>query len=280
MKKVLVTGATGFVGKPIVDDLVNRGYQVIIASRNIVQATTPNVVVKPFDLNFLDHKTDYFKYFNYPDVCIHLAWIGLPNYLDEIHLKQLPQHERFLENLLSNGLQELTVTGTCFEYGLIEGELKEDMVSFPVTAYGKGKYALTKWLINRQNERAANVKSLRLFYMWGEGQSPKSLIPMLNAAIERGDSSFPMSGGEQVRDFLPVEEMARRIVILALNPAATGIINCCSGKPITLKGFVKQYLSRKNASISLHFGVYPYLDYEPMAFWGSVKKLNSFLKEN
>ena len=109
---------------------------------------------------------------------------------------------------------------------------------------------------------------------------PKSKLLIVDAAIERGDSSFPMSGGEQVRDFLPVEEMARRIVILALNPAATGIINCCSGKPITLKGFVKQYLSRKNASISLHFGVYPYLDYEPMAFWGSVKKLNSFLKEN
>lgn len=54
----------------------------------------------------------------------------------------------------------------------------------------------------------------------------------------------------------------------------TGIVNCCSGKPITVKKLVEDYLMKHNKTIQLNLGYYPYLDYEPMRFWGSMKKLS------
>ena len=82
-----------------------------------------------------------------------------------------------------------------------------------------------------------------------------------------------MSGGEQVRDFLPVEKVAENIVKIALQKKVTGVVNCCSGEPVTVKAFVDKYLIEKNKRITLNLGFYPYPDYEPMRFWGDISKL-------
>ena len=83
-----------------------------------------------------------------------------------------------------------------------------------------------------------------------------------------------MSGGEQVRDFLPVEEVAAYVIKIALRPEITGIFNICSGKPVSVKQFVENVLSSMKKDIALNVGYYPYPDYEPMRFWGDVHKLN------
>ena len=83
-----------------------------------------------------------------------------------------------------------------------------------------------------------------------------------------------MSGGEQLRDYLPVAEVGKLLCKIGLQSEVTGIINCCSGKPISVKRFVESYISSRGAKIKLNLGVYPYPDYEPMAFWGNTSKLN------
>ena len=88
-----------------------------------------------------------------------------------------------------------------------------------------------------------------------------------------------MSGGEQTRDYLPVEKVAEYIVKIALQKKVDGIINCCSGVPVTVKDFVEAYLKAVGKTIKLNFGYYPYTDYEPMHFWGSTEKLNKSLAE-
>jgi len=113
--------------------------------------------------------------------------------------------------------------------------------------------------------------------MYGEGQSPKSLFSQLNEAIKNGESVFRMSGGEQVRDFLPIKSVAKIIVKSALQTEVCGIINCCSGLPVKLKDFVADYLIAAHKKIELQLGYYPYLDYEPMEFWGDSRKLNKIL---
>jgi dTDP-6-deoxy-L-talose 4-dehydrogenase (NAD+) len=87
-----------------------------------------------------------------------------------------------------------------------------------------------------------------------------------------------MSGGQQVRDYLPVEEVAVNLVAVALQNKVTGIINCCSGQPITVEALVKKYLVEKNKTIKLNLGYYPYPDYEPMEFWGENTKLKKINK--
>ncbi len=121
---VAVTGATGFIGKYVIEELLQQKVDVIIASSHpdIVRKMFPNHhfrLVK-IDLDSLDTETNYYEYFHKPDVLIHVAWQGLPNYNESFHLKNnLPGHTKFLENMIRNGLPQLVVTGTCMEYGQV-----------------------------------------------------------------------------------------------------------------------------------------------------------------
>ena len=89
---------------------------------------------------------------------------------------------------------------------------------------------------------------------------------------------FNMTAGEQLRDYLPVEKVAEYIVKISLQNKVRGIINCCSGKPISIKKLVENYMINKKNKIELNFGYYPYTDWEPMVFWGDTAKLNKILK--
>jgi dTDP-6-deoxy-L-talose 4-dehydrogenase (NAD+) len=87
-----------------------------------------------------------------------------------------------------------------------------------------------------------------------------------------------MSKGEQERDYLPVEKIAEVITKLALINEGNGVVNCCSGKPITIMKLVEDHIAKRNATMELNPGYYPYPDYEPFQFWGSTKKLEQILK--
>lgn len=87
-----------------------------------------------------------------------------------------------------------------------------------------------------------------------------------------------MSGGEQLRDYLPVDEVAEIIVELALNNPDSGVVNICSGEPVSVKALVEGWIKDLSASIEPNLGYYPYPDYEPMEFWGDRKKLNKILE--
>jgi nucleoside-diphosphate-sugar epimerase len=282
MKKVLVTGATGFIGNYVVQQLLQANCTVIATSANAQKAHTfswfNNVQYIPFQLEAFDNAVDYYRFFNEPDLLIHLAWEGLPNYKSSFHTDiNQPRHLGMLQNLVQHGLTDLTVTGTCFEYGMQEGCLQEDMPVFPDNQYALAKNGLRIQLQALQQQYPFSLKWARLFYMYGKGQNPKSLLSQLDNALAAGDPVFNMSGGEQVRDYLPVEKVAEYIVKIALQTQVTGVINCCSGQPVTVKDFVTNYLASKKQTITLNLGYYPYPDYEPMRFWGDNTKLNSIL---
>lgn len=282
MKKILVTGATGFIGNYVIEQLLQNGYNVMATSSDIVKAKEANwysqVKYIALDLKHLDDSVNYYTYFDSPDAMIHLAWEGLPNYNENFHVEEnLPRHYHFLKNLLQNGLHDITVSGTCLEYGLKEGCLTENMECKPANPYAIAKNKLRQKLEQLSNRKGFYFKWVRLFYMYGKGQSPKSLISQLDKALEAHESVFNMSGGDQERDFLPVEKMADYIVEIALQDKITGVINCCSGKPVKLKEFVGCYLKQQNKSIELNLGYYPYTDYEPMRFWGDDGKLKTII---
>jgi len=282
MQKILVTGATGFIGQYVIAELLSQGHSVIASSSNAEKAATQpwasKVEYRPLDFTLLDDAVDYFDYFGKPDRVIHLAWEGLPNYKQDFHLlTNFPRHLSFLTNLVRNGLKDLTVTGTCFEYGMQEGCLREDMPVYPANPYAVAKNELRKELEEFCAVQQVHFKWVRLFYIYGEGQNPNSLFSQLNRAIDDGAGEFNMSGGEQVRDFLPIEKVAENLTAIALQNAVEGVINCCSGIPVTVKQFVEDYLKVSKKYIKLNLGYYPYADYEPMRFWGDDTKLKSIL---
>lgn len=284
MQKVLVTGATGFIGNYVVEELLQRNYTVITSSANEARARQKSWFAKtkyiPFDLEYLNTAENYFYFFGKPDILIHLTWAGLPNYKDNFHIENnLPRHKAFLKNMVSNGLQNLNITGTCFEYGMQEGRLREDMQPLPINPYGIAKNNLRIFVEDLGTRFSFKHKWIRLFYMFGKGQNAKSLLSQLQQSLDNNKEIFNMSGGEQTRDFLPVEKVARYIVQIALQTEITGIINCCSGIPVTIKQLALDYLAANNKSIKLNLGYYPYPDYEPMHFWGDNTKLKTIIHE-
>lgn len=268
--KVAVTGARGFVGRHVLAELARRDVDVIASYR---PGGIPNASARsrlqwtPLDL--ANRPEDCFAALHRPDVLLHLAWGGLPNYRSSHHIDvELPRHFAFLENAVRNGLSALVVAGTCLEYGLQSGALAPGIDTRPITPYGIAKDALRQKLQALQAERLFHLTWSRLFYMYGDDQPATSLWPSLKAAALAGRSEFPMSGGEQLRDYLPVEEVARRLAELALTPADRGPVNVCSGQPISVREFVESNIRQNGWSIRPRYGELPYTDYEPMAFWG------------
>ncbi len=284
MKKILVTGATGFVGNYVMEELLKQQLNVVATSTNIEKAKQfiwfDKVEYVFFDLNQFSKAENYHTYFHEPTHLIHLAWEGLPNYNESFHLQvNLPRHYQFIQNMVRHGLQNVTVAGTCLEYGMKEGMLKEQDTAAPITAYAQAKNELRIQLEALAQLEPYLLKWVRLFYMYGKGQSTKSLLSQLEQALEKNEISFNMSGGEQVRDYLPVEHVATNIVQIALQDKVTGIINCSSNQPIQVRDFVLNYLRENRKSIHLNLGFYPYPSYEPMHFWGDNSKLQSIIKD-
>ncbi|HRO45088.1 NAD(P)-dependent oxidoreductase [Agriterribacter sp.] len=282
--KVLVTGASGFIGNYVVKQLLRLGHYVIASSSNPEKAKAKSWFrdVTYINLNLSDYNDDinYFDFFFRPDIMIHLAWEGLPDFKGAFHVDiNLPRHKAFLQNMICNGLRNLSVTGTCLEYGMQEGALHEDLPVKPTTSYGIAKSELWNFLLELQSIYPVHVKWIRLFYMYGEGQNPKSLLSQLQMALDNHEEAFNMSRGDQSRDYLPVEKVAEYAIAIALQQKVTGIINCCSGEPVTVKQFVENYMIEKNRSIKLNTGFYDYPDYEPMHFWGDKTKLKTILYE-
>ncbi len=280
--KVLVTGASGFIGRYVVEMLLKDNHEVIATSRNEKKAKTFNwhhkVEYISADLNGLPENS--YEFFGKPDLLIHLAWEGLPNYNDLFHIERNLYHNYFfVKNMVKQGLKDVTIIGTCFEYGMREGCLSEDMISNPSNPYGLAKDCYRKFIEILTEQWDFKFKWVRLFYMYGEGQNEQSLLPQLNIALNNNGKVFNMSGGEQLRDFLPVEKVAEHIVKIALQNKVTGIINCCSGEPLSIRELVETYLEEKNEHIKLNLGYYPYPDYEPMAFWGDNTKLKMVLND-
>ncbi len=276
--KILITGSTGFIGNHVINQLLHSNFEIIAMVRD-----AENTEVKPWFSKVTlvkhtignDQEKNLFKKFNNPNICIHLAWGGLDNFKSDKHIyEELPKHQAFLSNLIQNGLKSLTCVGTCIEYGMKEGELFETMESTPVFAYPIAKNQLRINIEKLQNKHTFDFKWLRLFYMFGKGQNPKSILIQLQKALDNNEETFNMSQGDQLRDYLPVEEVAEKIIKMALKHNINGIFNCSSGQPISVKQLVENYLVTDNKKIKLNLGFYPYPDYEPKQFWGNAEKIN------
>jgi len=281
--RVAVSGATGFIGRHVVAELRRRQVDVVAFSRQAGAATPASPVLEGVELVGLDltrSSEGAFALLGRPDALIHLAWGGLPNYRSLHHFEQeLPSQYRFLGQMVRDGLKSLVVTGTCFEYGMQSGALDEAMPARPNNPYGFAKDTLRQQLEYLRATHPFALAWARLFYMHGEGQAPNSLLPQLERAVARGDAVFNMSGGEQLRDYLPVTEIARHLATLAVHRVDAGVLNLCSGRPVSVRKFVESLLAERGWNIALNLGHYPYPDYEPLAFWGTRNRLDGLLRQ-
>lgn len=280
MMKIAVTGASGFIGKHVINALENENVEIIAISRSINNLISSSYNIKKIEMNISKPNSLDYDHMDHPDVLIHLAWGGLPNYSSLHHFEEeLPHQYYFLKNLINSGLRKIIISGTCLEYGMQFGELQEYDETSPITPYGLAKDMLRRELEFLQEKIPFSLIWTRIFYTYGNEQSKNSIFSQLKETVNKGEKTFNMSGGEQIRDYLPIREIAKKIVFLALCEEANGIYNICSGKPISIRKLVEEWIMKNNWEILLNLGYYPYVDYEPMAFWGSPNRLNKLLHD-
>lgn len=279
--KIVITGATGFVGSHLVKQLLMNKHEIIAVSRSLSRfnemSWRDQVRWISCDIHADPKAPELFN--EAPDILIHLAWPGLPNYKDRFHFeKNLPLDYLFLKNAVESGIGHLLITGTVAEYGMQSGCLAEDFPTFPANSYGIAKDSLRRYLQYLQLSYKFTLQWVRLFHMYGPRQNPTSILAQLDKAIDEKALVFNMSRGEQLLDYLPVEKVAWRLAQLVDRPDCEGVINCCSGTPVSVRRLVERHIEKRGASILLNLGHYPYLDHETMAYWGNPDKINSILQ--
>ena len=264
--KIHLIGSQGFIGKAIQETPGN--HQLICWSHS---STCKN------QFNLLDSNTWDTLLNQSPETIIFLSWPGLPNYNNLSHLvDNLPLAIKFFNSLINSGCKNIVVSGTCYEYGLQNGSLSESKHnSSPQNYYAIAKDSLRLTLSKMCELNDVRMIWLRIFYPYGLNQNPNSIYPSLIASIQNGDPEFRISSGRQIRDFVPVEELARQILLLTLDKRAVGLFNCGSGSPISILEWVERIINLNGSSMKVLRGFYPDRLDEPTAFWADMSKFKS-----
>lgn len=267
-----IIGCSGFIGKAIQKESKGRNDVIFYSSR--IKVTTRNFCY----FNLKDRKSwDNIK-LKKNDKLIFLSWKNLPNFNKKFHLTEnLLDSILFMEYILNKGLSKIIVAGTCYEYGLQNGQLLEDYEPKPLNCYAYAKNCFRQILESLCKLENVELAWIRIFYPYGIDQNPNSLYPSLMRSIKMGDEFFPTSPGDQIRDFIKVEEVSKAFLSIADNPDASGIINLGSGKPISVKDFLEKIIKDNESEIKLKLGVYKRREDEPFSFWADTSKLNKFL---
>jgi nucleoside-diphosphate-sugar epimerase len=275
--RVLVTGAGGFVGSHVVRCLVEGGSEVAAIVRPSsslarLKGIAERITVIQGDLNEPEGWRDRVSAWR-PEACIHAAWYAEPGrYLDSTEsLSALRYSLDLLEELASDGCQNVVMTGTCFEYDTDAGYLREDTRPGPRTLYAASKLALSLVAAQRAVQLGVHLAWARIFYLYGPYEDERRLVPALTLALLRGDE-FQATKGDQVRDYMHVGDVAAGLCSLALR-GCEGVYNVCSSEPVTMARLMLTLGELIGRPDLIRFGGRPPSAFEPAFICGDNRRL-------
>ncbi len=263
--KVLLTGATGFVGRQVLNALRERGVVVRAVIREGTEArlaaTAEDIVATP-DV-FAESAAWWARACVGIDIAVHAAWFAEPgSYLHSPKNKAcLAGTLELAEGAARAGIRQFVGIGTCFEYDLAAGALSVDTPLNPATPYAEAKAAAFTALSRMFAEKRTAFAWCRLFYLYGEGEDARRLVPYLREQLAAGTPA-ELSSGKQVRDFLDVREAGRMIADVALGDAQ-GPVNICSGIPVTVRELAGRIADEYGRRDLLRFGARPDNAFDP-----------------
>ena len=274
-KKVLVTGANGYIGRHVVKALLDRGANVIACDIKIdeIDERADRRSLNLFELP----EGNIFELLDSPDVCLHMAWRNGFVHNSPTQIGDLSDHYKFLTAIIDGGLKQLAVMGTMHEVGYWEGAIDEKTPCNPISMYGIAKDALRRAMTLYTQQKGCILQWLRAYYILGDDKHNNSIFCKLLLAAEDGKKTFPFTTGKNQYDFITVEELANQLSASVLQSEVTGIINCCTGIPMSLADRVEQFIKDHQLDIVLEYGAFPDRPYDSPCEYGDATKIKSIM---
>lgn len=263
--RVVVTGAGGYIGRHVVKALLNLGHEVVA-----VDLFTDGIDKRAeiANVNIFSGDNDIFSRLGKPDSVIHMAWKDGFVHNSNAHMDNLSAHYVFLRNLIDAGCKRISVMGTMHEIGFYEGKIDENTPCNPLSQYGIAKNALRQALLNYANDKDVNIYWLRAYYILGDDKKNNSIFAKILQAVDEGKKEFPFTTGKNKYDFIEVDELAKQIATASTQDDYKGIINVCTGKPVSLGERVEQFIKENNLDIKLKYGAFPDRAYDSKIEYG------------
>lgn len=274
--RILVTGANGYIGRHVVKELLDRGNSVLACDLNVdkVDSRAEKQVFNLFDLP----NDNLFEKLGSPDVCLHMAWRNGFVHNADTQMGDLSSHYMFLSRLIKDGLKHVAVMGSMHEIGYWEGSIDENTPCNPLSMYGVAKDSLRRAMSLLCKAQGCILQWLRCYYILGDDKSNNSIFSKLLRASEEGKNTFPFTSGKNQYDFIEVDKLAGLIASAISQDKVNGIINCCTGHPISLADRVEQFIKDNNLHIKLEYGAFPDRPYDSPCVYGNPSKINEILR--
>ena len=273
--KIAIIGATSFVGQNLMAQLLRKKINIIATYKSNKEIKkTHKVTWKKVDIE--QNKKNYFKYLGSPDVVLNLAWPDIPNYRLKKHFKTFSYQKKLNYNLIKNGLKNLIILGTCYEYGKIQGKISENIKEKPVIPYAISKLKLLRCILELKKKNPFKFAWLRPFFVYGKNKKRSTLYTLIKE-LDKNKISRLKICGSLVRDFISINFLCLIIIKIIILNKDLGILNVCSGKGTSVKNFIKKNLKNKKNLKKIDMNGKNPNNFEPNFFWGDNSKFKKII---
>ncbi|MHB8778412.1 MAG: NAD-dependent epimerase/dehydratase family protein [Anaerolineales bacterium] len=274
MKRVLVTGPNGFIGRHCLPFLLERGYELHgVVPENGLQLDIPGVKWHIADLLNTIHAQALIERVG-PTHLLHFAWYAKPGeyWTSMENLRWLQASLDILQIFKRHGGQRVLMAGTCAEYDWRYGYCSEYITPLnPATLYGTCKKSLYEILMSFSRQEGLSASWGRIFFLYGSNEYPSRLIPSVINSLLAGRPA-PCTMGSQIRDFMHVEDVASAFAAL-LDSEIEGAVNIASGEPVTIRNIILRIAEKLDRSDLVQFGAIPTPKVEPPLLLADVNRL-------
>ena len=275
MKKVLVTGATGFIGRHVLKLLQNRGqYEIHAASLDALDIAYPKVHWYQVDLLNSCQAEQLIKNVR-PELLMHFAWYAVPGqyWTSDQNLFWEKSSIELIKGFYENGGKRLVGVGTCAEYSWDSSVLAEDKTPLkPATIYGQSKSRVGSFLTECSRKLGVSSAWGRIFFLYGPYENAHRLVPSVICSLLQNQPAL-CTHGEQIRDFLYVQDVAAAFVAL-LESSVEGPVNIASGQPVALKEIIMKIADKLGRRQLVRLGALAGQVNDPEVLEADVKKLS------
>jgi nucleoside-diphosphate-sugar epimerase len=278
-EKLLIVGG-GFIGKHLAQYAKNKGYDVFILSLNSSNDAIEGINFLQADITSLENLKEILTGLDFEYV------INTSGYVDHAEYSNggrhiIEQHFTCVLNLVSclerNKLKTFIQLGSSDEYGASPAPQSEDLRESPISPYSLGKTAATHFLQMLHKTEEFPSVILRLFLVYGPTQDSNRFLPGVLTSILK-DESFPVSKGEQLRDFCYIDDITKGILKALDVPDAKGeVINLASGQVVSIRNVLEKLIKVTKSKAAPQFGALPYRNGENMSLYADITKAKKLL---